>query len=245
MIVILIPCYEPDQRLVDLVRGLQTASPEHGVVIVNDGSGPTFDRVFEAVARAGVDVIGHDPNRGKGFALKAGLRHIAQRYPGADIVCADADGQHAVADILRVASAVQPDDRTIVLGARRLDTQAPVRSRVGNAVTRVLFHAASGARMDDTQTGLRGYPAELIPWLLSVPGDRYEYELSVLLGAGACGLGFREVPIDTIYLEHNQSSHFRAVRDSIRVYTPLLCAMGRRFVNCWSSRSVRRRRSRS
>ena len=62
----------------------------------------------------------------------------------------------------------------------------------------------------------------MLPWLQTVSGERFEYELNALLEAKRAGIGFHEVPIETIYLDGNQSSHFRAVRDSVRVYLPFL-----------------------
>jgi hypothetical protein len=81
-----------------------------------------------------------------------------------------------------------------------------------------VFRAVTGRSVRDTQTGLRGYPPELLPWLLGVPGERFEYELNVLLGAGKAGVSFREIRIATIYENRNKGTHFRTVRDSARVY---------------------------
>lgn len=163
-------------------------------------------------------------NRGKGAALKAGFAHVAALRPGAPVVCADADGQHALADIVAVGERLlaAPSARRLVLGTRTFDRAVPLRSRVGNTVTRWLFTAATRTRVGDTQTGLRGIPAGLLGWACAVPGDRYEYELQVLLRAGRAGITLDAVSIATIYLDHNSSSHFRPVADSLRVYAPLL-----------------------
>ncbi|MCX7773118.1 MAG: GtrA family protein, partial [Clostridia bacterium] len=95
-------------------------------------------------------------------------------------------------------------------------------SRFGNAVTRTIFSLLTGNRIYDTQTGLRGFSKDMLDWLLTVPGERFEYEMNMLLGAKAAGYGFHEVEIDTVYLENNQSSHFRVIADSFRIYMPIL-----------------------
>ncbi|MFV0374365.1 GtrA family protein, partial [Microbacterium sp.] len=219
MHVVLIPAYEPDARLVALVRALTVP-----VLVVDDGSGPRFAAVFAAAAAAGAVVISHPRNRGKGAALRTGFAAIAWRWPGADVVSADADGQHTPADIARVADrlAGRSPERSIVLGARAFSGAVPVRSRVGNTVSRWLFGAATGTRVRDTQTGLRGYPAKLLDWLGTLPGDRFEYEFTTLLRARGAGVALIEVPIETVYLDGNASSHFRPLVDSVRVYAPLL-----------------------
>ena len=218
--IVLVPAYEPDERLLALVLDLQAARPGVRVLVVDDGSGPAHRGLFDDVRAAGCTVLVHGENWGKGAALRTGFRHAAAHSPGEDVVCADSDGQHSVVDVLRVADRV--GGGAMVLGARRFTGDVPARSRFGNGATRLLFRLATGRRLLDTQTGLRGYPASLLPWLLSVPGDRFEYELVVLLQAARRGLPIAEVEIATIYLEGNASSHFRPVVDSLRIYAPLL-----------------------
>ncbi|WP_430784418.1 glycosyltransferase [Actinoplanes sp. G11-F43] len=110
----------------------------------------------------------------------------------------------------------------MVLGVRRFTGRVPARSRFGNAATRIAFRLITGMAVTDTQTGLRGYPAHILPWLEAVPGDRFEYELRLLLNAARENLPVEEVDIATVYLDGNSSSHFRPVVDSARIYGPLL-----------------------
>lgn len=219
--IVLIPAYEPDQRLVQLVEALCAAAPDVGIVVVDDGSGPRHREVFDAVRARGATVIGHPVNHGKGFALRSGFRYLAQMRPDQDVVSADCDGQHTAVDILRVAARVQASG-TMVLGAREFCGAVPARSLLGNRVTRALVGAVMHCRLQDTQTGLRGYPSGMLAWLQTVPGDRFEYELTVLLSAARAGLPVEELPIATVYLDDNASSHFRPVIDSLRVLRPLL-----------------------
>ncbi len=220
--VVLIPAYEPDVELLSLVRGLHAADPGIVAVVVDDGSGPGFDDIFAAAAGLGCVLLTLPDNRGKGQALKTGFAEVARRLPGRIVVCADADGQHRVVDILRVAEAVRTSDSAMVLGERRFTGEVPARSRFGNAATRGLFLVATGRRLHDTQTGLRGYPPALMEWLQSVAGDRYEYELNVLLQASRDGRRIASIDIATVYLDDNRSSHFRPIADSVRIYAPLL-----------------------
>lgn len=220
--IILIPAYEPDQQLPALIRSIRDAEPWATVVVVDDGSGPEYKEVFDGVRALGCHVIGYARNRGKGFALKTGFGFIADHLPGRNVVCADSDGQHTIVDILRVAAAVKPGAPAMVLGTRSFTGNVPARSRFGNNATGALFTLATGQRIPDTQTGLRGYPASMIPWLRTVHGERYEYELNLLLEAGQAGFALHSVDIATVYLDHNSGSHFRPVADSARIYAPLL-----------------------
>ncbi len=221
----LIPSYEPDQRLVRLLDDLRDCAPDLHVVVVDDGSGPAYRTLFRSVQGPGRTVLTYPGNRGKGCALKTGFAYVARHWPGQSVVCADSDGQHSPADILRVAAVLRGQDPAapaMVLGWRSFTGPVPARSAFGNRTTGRLFHLATGVRLRDTQTGLRGYPASMLGWLRTVRGERFEYELNLLLRAAAEGTGIEEVEIATIYLDANVSSHFRPVRDSVRVLAPLL-----------------------
>ncbi|HEY0643861.1 MAG TPA: glycosyltransferase family 2 protein [Nocardioides sp.] len=221
---LLVPAYRPGPALLRTLADLRAARPDWGLVVVDDGSGPAYADVFARAADSGAVVVRLPANRGKGAALKAGFAHVAATRPGCPVVCADADGQHALDDIVAIGERLLggPTRRRLVLGARTFDGRVPLRSRVGNTLTRWLFTAATRQRLEDTQTGLRGIPAGLLPWARTVPGERYEYELQVLLRAGRTGIALDPLPIATIYLDDNSSSHFRPVVDSLRVYLPLL-----------------------
>ncbi len=224
-LVVLIPAYKPDERLAALVARLRGARRDCAVLVVDDGSGPQYAPFFTAARARGAEVVSYPVNRGKGQALRTGLAHAAASWPDAEVVCADADGQHTPSDIEAVAARVRETGH-MTLGVRHFSGPVPLRSRIGNDVTALLFRGATGWRLADTQTGLRGYPAGQLAWLQEVPGDRYEYELSALLRAHELGLVVEQVEITTVYEPGNTSSHFRPLQDSARIYAPLLRFMG-------------------
>ncbi|MDO3412511.1 bifunctional glycosyltransferase family 2/GtrA family protein [Saccharibacillus sp. CPCC 101409] len=219
---ILIPSYEPDVRLLNLIVELQ----KYGlgpIVVVDDGSGPAYRGLFETAEAYGCTVLTHEVNLGKGRALKTGFRHIKQSGVFEPIVCADSDGQHLPRDIQRVVLAIRNrQEAGIVLGSRKFSGKVPLRSRFGNSVTRGVFAVATGSKVHDTQTGLRGFSYSMLDWLCSIPGDRFEYEMNMLLTARREGYPISEVFIETVYLEENKSSHFRPLIDSFRIYLPIL-----------------------
>lgn len=217
--IVLIPSYQPDHQLVRLVEDLDPSWP---VVIVDDGSGVGYAPLFTEAQLLGATVITLPRNRGKGSALKAGFRYIREHFPNEPVVCADSDGQHRPADIAKVATKVAQANDAMVLGVREFTGNVPLRSRFGNAVTAKLFGISTGVALRDTQTGLRGYPPNLLGWLDTVQGDRFEYELNLLLQASGAGFRIEQVGIETVYLDENESSHFRPIRDSARIYAPLL-----------------------
>lgn len=218
---ILIPSYEPDERLISLIHKLKEAS-DAPILVVDDGSGENYRGIFDSVEKAGCTVLTHRINQGKGSALKTGFDYVRQHGESDGVVCADSDGQHLPGDILRLTKAVRENRNHIVLGSRQFTGKVPLRSRFGNFATRMVFALATGKPIQDTQTGLRGYSSDMLDWLCQVPGDRFEYEMNMLLEAPNAGYDLVEVPIDTIYLDDNKSSHFRPLADSARIYFPFL-----------------------
>ena len=220
---VLIPAYQPDARLPRLILELHRADPSTKIVVVDDGSGQKFSDIFEASATAGAHVISYEHNRGKGYALREGftwIRDVAGDSPEC-VVTADADGQHTLNDIFRVGRRCTDTGKS-VLGVREFVGHVPARSRIGNTATSALFWLATGWKLKDTQTGLRAFPVALLPALLEVQGDRYEYELRVLLHLAKFRHPVTQIPIETIYEAGNPTSHFHPLQDSARIWAPLL-----------------------
>lgn len=219
---VVIPAWQPTQALMSLVEELQRQGCRH-LIVLDDGSGSTFAHVFGALEQQGVQVQRHAINLGKGRALKTAFNVALTEMPMVTgLLTADADGQHRAQDITKVAEALATSvikgEKRIVLGTRRFDGEVPWRSKIGNTFTRYIFSIVTGIRLQDTQTGLRGFPAAIIPEILALNGERYEYEMNML--AHLCRAGVRpiEVPIETVYFDANRASHFNPVRDSMRIY---------------------------
>ena len=232
----LIPAYEPDAKIKTIADELKRR--DFDLVIVDDGSGPAYEDLFEELSQKAI-VLSHKENRGKGAALKTGMSYIekymaysetvltssgAKSVSGSEavIVTVDADGQHLPDDVLRVARIAAARKDALVLGSRALEEDVPARSKFGNTVTRHVYSAATGVSIHDTQTGLRAFHMSLIPRLLEIKGDRYEYEINMLLELAAEGTPIIEERIETVYEDNNSGSHFRTVRDSMRIYKEIL-----------------------
>ncbi len=213
-VAVVIPAYRPGPELQEVVRRLAPLP----VIVVDDGSGAEYAAVFD-----GLKVVRHERNRGKGAALKTGFGHVLREFADVTaVVTADADGQHAPPDILRVAEAASQPGDALVLGVRHFGPGVPLRSRFGNRLTRSLLTLVLGQRLQDTQTGLRAIPARLLPRLLQVSSNGYEFELDMLIAARHAAVPFREIPIATIYRGRNEGSHFNPLLDSLKIYFVLL-----------------------
>jgi glycosyltransferase involved in cell wall biosynthesis len=220
---VIIPAFEPDAGLPTIVSAVAASLPRV-VVVVDDGSSAASAVHFQGLlGLERVVVLRHGSNRGKGEAIKTGLRHVLEHCPDAvGAVTMDADGQHTLEDVLKVGTLLLRERHALVLGERAFGGKVPVLSRLGNVLTKAIFNRATGMHLSDTQTGLRGIPLELVPAILRIGSSRYEFELDMLLLCRERGFPVVCVEIRTVYIDNNRSSHFRPVRDSVRIYARLL-----------------------
>ena len=220
--IVIIPSLDPDEHLVQTVEGLKAAGFNR-FVLVDDGSDEEHKKNFPEPSDS-VAVLHHEKNKGKGAALKTAFSYIAENLPDAKyMVTVDGDGQHAPLDAKKCIEALGDNENLCILGARSFkEDNVPLRSKMGNTITLFVFHKLCGIKISDTQTGLRAFSTALIPALLRIEGDRFEYETNMLLKFKQNGVEIGEVPIETVYIEENHASHFRTVQDSFLVYKFIL-----------------------
>lgn len=218
---LIIPAYKPGKELLALLeqfRGDENFLP----VVVDDGSGADYRPIFDALPDFAL-LLRHEVNRGKGAALKTAMTHVLSELPDCELaITADADGQHTHEDILKVNGCAAAHPGALVLGSRRFEGEVPLRSRLGNGITRQVFAVATGRKVYDTQTGLRAFGRKAMAEFIEIPGERYEYEINMLLSAVRSGMPLVEEWIETVYLNDNESSHFHPFRDSIKIYACIL-----------------------
>ncbi|CAG9621137.1 bifunctional glycosyltransferase family 2/GtrA family protein [Sutcliffiella rhizosphaerae] len=220
-VTILIPAYNPDHKLTELVRNTVKEGFQK-IIVVNDGSRQECHHIFDELKKINqCTVLEHNLNQGKGQALKTAFAYFLKNSAGSEgLVTADADGQHAVEDMKKVAMRLYERPDSLVLGVRDFSAaNIPFRSKFGNVLTKGVARFACGINVSDTQTGLRGIPASFLEKLLHVGGQRYEFEMNMLIECKTNNIDIEEVTIQTIYIDENESSHFHPIIDSIKIYS--------------------------
>lgn len=209
-----VPAFDAERTVGAVVSELVRAWPvPGGVFVVDDGSS---DATADAARRAGAVVRRHPQNRGKGAALRTGME--AARQAGFDaVVTVDADGQHPIAEALRLAHHPAPPE-AMVLGIRDLAVAgAPRANQVSNRISNFFLSLFSGRGLADTQCGLRRYP---LPTALELDarGDGYAFEAEIILRAIAARVPLVEEPIEVYYPpEEQRVTHFDSVKDPARI----------------------------
>ena len=211
----LVPAYNPTPVLCDLVRSLCNAG--FSIVVVNEGSKDSCSSIFDnCTSRA--RVLHLPKNSGKGQAIKTGLSYIYDNFTSDSIiVTVDADGQHAAEDALTICRQAKLHARALLIGSRNFGSDVPLRSRFRNTLTAFLFRRNTGLRLRDPLSGLRAFPYSMIPAMLKVEGQRYEYEVNVLLYCARSKKRVIEHPVKTVYNDLYSLSHFKIVKEALRL----------------------------
>ena len=213
----LVPSYKPDEVLKSVVSDLKS----YGfiVVVVDDGSGNEYKKYLDVGADK---VISYETNMGKGYALKTGFKYIKENYNNYIVVNVDCDGQHKADDAYKLCEYVKDNPNTLVIGKRLRKKNVPIRSKIGNAITRFIFFTVTLRHIYDTQSGLRAFSESLMDYMLSIKGNGFEYEMNMLLYLNKNHIKHKEIEIKTIYINNNRGSHFKVFRDSFRIYKQII-----------------------
>lgn len=219
--VLIIPAFNPDKTLVNLLSEHHALNCGQHCIVVNDGSKPDLLPIFNELEDMGYTVLHHAHNQGKGTALKTAmnyyLAHLSESSPG--VITADADGQHSLKDIIHLSKLFPEEPNKLHLGVRHISQAGiPLRSRLGNVFTKFVFNLLTNNKVQDTQTGLRAIPVDLIKYLVMSKTSRYEFEFEMFFIAKKHHFEIKQIPIETIYIDHNKGSHFNPLFDSLRIY---------------------------
>lgn len=217
--IILIPVLNPSDKTINLIKDLNSFGLEK-IVVVNDGSDKKYNKCFSEIKKLNCILINHPFNKGKGSAIKTGIKYIKENlnsYIG--VITVDADGQHLAKDVNNLSKELIKNKNKLILGVRDFNKMnVPFRSRFGNKFSSFMLKISTGIKCSDTQTGLRGIPSKYYDLLLQTEGSRYDFEMNFLNNIIEQKIEIKSVPIETVYEDNNSVSHFRPIRDAILIY---------------------------
>jgi glycosyltransferase involved in cell wall biosynthesis len=207
---VIIPAYQAAGPLAGVLRGLDPHFAREEILVVDDGS---TDGTASAAESAGVRLLRHPENRGKGAALVTGLRHARDVLGWEWAITLDADGQHAPEDLEGFRGARPGPEVGILNGCRaRRGSRMPWHRRFSNASTTALVSRLAGRPVFDAQCGYRAYRLALVDALPE--GGRFEWEAQALILAARAGWEIGKVPVRTVYA--GEGSHMRLAADTLR-----------------------------
>lgn len=218
---IVIPSYEPNFRLLDLIDDLNSFFRFINIVVVNDG---TVDKsIFdEAIKKDNVTLLTHEVNKGKGEALKTAFRYLKSLNEKMIVATIDSDGQHLAKDIKRCIDFYKTFNEGLLLGSRMFEGDVPIKSKIGNNSSRYLLRCCMNKYVYDSQTGLRVFNDDMLDFLIKVKGSRFEYEMNMIIDVIKTRTLLTEMKIDTVYFDNNAKTHFRPIKDFLKICSVIL-----------------------
>ncbi len=199
-----IPALNEARYLQTLLQDISAYFPVDHILVVNDGS---TDETGSIARRAGVNIIEHSRNLGKGAAIRSAL-YFAQKYSFAWVLFLDGDGQHPVSFVPQFLQHIQTGHADLVLGNRHSRSQTmPLHRQLSNGITSIMVSlSAGGQRIYDSQCGFRAIRLKTLHGI-SLSENGFQLESELLIKIGRTRARIQHVPISTQYRGEHSSIH--------------------------------------
>ncbi len=200
-VVVVIPAYNEEKRIANTIEKVREFVTD--IIVVDDGSS---DNTAEIAQQAGVTVIQHPQNQGKGVALTTGFRKARELFNPDVVVTLDADGQHVPKQMPFVMAPILRGEADIVVGSRYLSepppdgpaSNVPVHRIYGHWFFNLLTNKTSGVDLTDTQSGFRAFSSRALEFL-NFESNSFGVECEMQFIARDYDLKTTEVPITILY----------------------------------------------
>lgn len=215
-IAVLIPCYNEELTIEQVVRDFQRHLPEARIYVFDNNS---TDRTIQRAAQAGA-IVYQEPRQGKGFVVQTMFRKVdADLY-----VMIDGDGTYPVEAIDRLLQPVRQGQADMVIGTRLhavSSSEFKLPNRLGNLFYRTLINSMFGVKLTDLLSGYRVFNREIVR-ALPLFGGGFETEAEMTIKAVERGFTIVEVPVDLRTRPEGSHSKIRIVKDGWLILSTMI-----------------------
>jgi glycosyltransferase involved in cell wall biosynthesis len=202
---VILPVHNEEKNIEEVVSRLKNLNVN--IVVVDDGS---TDNTYEKASKLGIILLKHEKNKGKGEAIKTGLKHVLENYQQAEyFVFLDADLQYLPEEVPKILEPLKNNEADFVMGCRDWK-KVPFRHRLGNWVWRTFFNLLFSTNLKDTNCGFMGFNLNAAKTISDALCNGHMIKHSILAQVLKSKLRIKQVPVSVFY--KNKSGILRGIR---------------------------------
>ncbi len=190
---IVIPAYNEERFLAEVLRRVKKAPYEKEIIIVDDCSVDGTRAFLQGLTEDGIKVVLHEKNAGKGAAVRSGIE-IAE---GDIIIIQDADLEYDPKDYPVLLEPILQGNADVVYGSRFLGGPHRVLyfwHYVGNRIVTLLSNMFSDLNLSDMETGYKAFRRKVFDGI-TIESNRFGFEPEITAKVAKSGCRVYEVPI--------------------------------------------------
>lgn len=190
---VIIPIYNEQPYLSELLRRVRAAPYEKQIICVDDGSSDgTREILGEEELKGDLTVVYHDRNRGKGVAVQTGLARI----DGDVVLIQDADLEYDPEDYPRLLRPIEIGRTQVVYGSRFLGEHKAMYfwHMVGNQFLTLLTNILYDTTLTDMETCYKVFTAP-VARRIKLASPRWGFDPEITARILRAGYRIYEVPI--------------------------------------------------
>lgn len=203
-VLVVIPAYNEEQNIGNVLTRLQEDVPDFDLLVVNDGSQDNTGEVVESLDVKQLKLV---TNLGYGLALQTGIRYALNKDYDV-LVTIDADGQHQASDVPTLVEALLGSDAAMVIGSRfgpDRPYNTPITRRIGQVLFSYLTRLLVGYRIYDTSSGLKALRVNACRQIVN--SAFLDFHIETIVRLSLLGYRISEMPVIMHEREHGRSMH--------------------------------------
>jgi glycosyltransferase involved in cell wall biosynthesis len=217
---VIIPCYNEERTIREILAQVRAVRLEKEIVVVDDCSRDRTPEILAELAAAepGLTVIRQPENRGKGEAIRTGLRHAR----GEIVVIQDADLEYDPTDYYELVRPIVSGKVDVVFGSRFMGRHTGMYfwNAVGNKGLTMMTNFLYNSWISDMETCYKAMRTDIMR-SLDLQSNDFRIEPEITSKVLKLGYKIYEVPISYMGRTYEEGKKIKKI-DGIKAIGTLL-----------------------